>query len=383
MLKRIMKKLLLAGITVLFFASCKNKNREYFLIVGTYNSATSEGIYVCSFNSKDGTWKPLSHVKTSNPSFLTVSPDEKFIYAVNEDADSIGNLVTGHVSSFRFDKPTATLSFLNQQPSAGKHPCYITIDKTGKWVMAGNYNGGNFSVFPVKRDGSLEAATQIIQHEGSGPDSSRQLSPHVHGLFPDKENTQLHVTDLGIDKIMHYDFDAATGNVKASAIPFTKTQPGGGPRHLAISSDRQFVYLLLEMTGSVMVFNNEPDGKLTEVQTISSLPDGFKGDIGSADIHLSPDGKFLYASNRGTSNDIAIFHVNKKTGVLTLAGHQSALGTGPRNFNFDPTGNFLLVANQKSDEIVVFKRNKKTGLLTDTGERIAIGKPVCIQWIKE
>jgi 6-phosphogluconolactonase len=354
--------------------------QQHYLLVGTYDSPKSEGIYVYRFNSNDGTAKNVSHIKTSNPSFLAVSPNEKYVYAVNENADSTKYTVTGHVAAFSFDKKKGSLSFLNKQESGGKHPCYVAIDKTGKWVMAGNYSSGNFSILNAKKNGKLLAAKQTVQHTGSGPDKSRQQSPHVHGIFLKENNTDLYVTDLGIDKIMKYNFNPKKGIVTAAQIPYAEADAGSGPRHLAFHPTGTYVYLLEELAGSVSVYKDSA-GKLEKIQSHSSLPLYYKGPAGSADIHVSADGKFLYCSNRGNSHSIGIFSINAATGMITLVGHQETLGEAPRNFNFDPTEKFLLVGNQNTDEIVIFKRDTITGLLTDSGNRIAVGKPVCLKWI--
>ena len=350
---------------------------ENYLIVGTYDSVKSEGIYVYKFNSSDASYKEVSHFKTSNPSFVTVSPNGKFVYAVNENAKD-GN--GGEVSVFAFNKETGILSFINKQFSGGDHPCYVEIDKTGKWVIVANYSSGSLAVLPVNRDGSLGTASTIITDHGSGKIAERQNGPHVHCTKLSDDNRWLFVPDLGIDKVMIYAFDAATGKLTPAKKPFTASPPGSGPRHFIFSPNNKYAYLVEELSGTVetYAYNN---GSLKQVQRISTLPKNDTVFAGSADIHISGDGKFLYASNRGGSNTIAIFKINPGNGTLSAIGHQSTLGMAPRNFNFDPTENFLLVGNQNSDEIVIFKRNKQTGLLTDTGKRINVGKPVCLKWI--
>lgn len=350
--------------------------QEHYLLVGTYDSPKSEGIYVYKFNSTDGSVKEISHVKTSNPSFLAVAGNQKYIYAVSESGNTAKG---GGVISFSFNKKTGILTQVSHQSSEGNNPCYISVDQSGKWVIVGNYSSGNFSVLPVTSKGILGKAKQVVQHEGSGPDTSRQKSPHVHAVFLKKNNYDLYVPDLGINKIMTYGFDAKTGKVFPSKTKFV-VPSGSGPRHIDIHPNGKYVYLVEEMSGSIAVFRDFGNGDLHEIQSLSALPLTYKGPAGSADIHVSPDGKFLYSSNRGSSNTIAIFSIDAKTGMIKLIDHQSTLGEKPRNFNFDPTGKFLLVGNQDSHEIVIFKRDLKTGLLTDTGKRIAVGKPVCIKW---
>lgn len=376
MLKRLFAKAILFSFIASAYTSLNAQ--DYYLLVGTYNSSESEGIYVFKFNSSNGKAEAVSHTKTSNPSFLTVSSNQKLVYAVNENADSAGK--GGAVSSFRFDNKTGQLTFINTQSSEGNHPCYITLNKSGKYIYAGNYSSGNISVLPVSKKGKLGKAIQVIQHEGSGPDTTRQKSPHVHGVFPDKNSAAVYVTDLGTDKIMAYQ-QRKNGKLIPAKTRYASISPASGPRHLDFHPYGEYVYLLNELSGSVTVFNDLGRGGLEEIQTHSSLPVTYKGKAGSADIHVSPDGKFLYVSNRAGSNTIGIFSIDNTTGLITLVGHQYSGGETPRNFNFDPTGKFLLIANQNSNEIVVFSRDTETGLLTDTNQRIRVGKPVCLKWI--
>ncbi len=366
--------LLLLSIPILAMAQ-----KPYYMLVGTYTSGKSEGIYVYSFSSS-GEVNLVSSVKTSNPSYLVVSPDQKFVYAVNENADTIPNANGGGVTAFAFDASNGTLTQLNQQTSAGNHPCYIAINKTGKWLAVGNYSSGTVSILPVEKDGSAGVPAQVIKHNGSGPNAARQKSAHVHASVFSADNKFLYVPDLGIDKVVKYSFDAATGQLSPAAQPFLPVLPGSGPRHIDFTKKNSYAYLMEELTGTVTVFKNS-NGNMAAIQTISSHPDGYTGKLGSADIHVSPDGKFLYCSNRGESNTIAIFAITKATGKITLLGHQSTMGLVPRNFNFDPTGNFLLVANQQSDNIVIFSRDKNTGMLTNTGKQIDVPNPVCIKWV--
>ena len=367
----------------LFFVFCltfifKGFSQNQFLLIGTYDSPKSEGIYVYEFNSLNGTANAVSHVKTSNPSYIAISPNKKNVYSVNENADKDGK--GGSVTSFAFNKATGNLTIINTQSSEGNHPCYVTIDNGGKWLFTANYSSGNFSVLPVNNNGALQQAQQTIQQEGKSVDTARQKSPHVHGTFLSKNNERLYVTDLGTDKIMMYDFNGHTGKVNPSPQKFISTSAGSGPRHLDISANNRFMYVLQELIGVISTYTIKKN-ILKEIQTISSVPSNFNGFAGSADIHISPDGKYLYASNRGASNTIGIYKINKNTGRLSLIAHQPTLGVAPRNFNFDPSGKYLLVANQNSDEVVIFKRDNRTGLLTDTGNRISVGKPVCLKWM--
>lgn len=272
------------------------------------------------------------------------------------------------------------LTLINNQPTQGDHPCYVEIDKTGRWLFAGNYSSGSFSVVPVQAGGQLGTPTSHIRHDGKGPNKDRQEKPHVHCTKISPDNKYLYVPDLGIDKVMIYQFDAESGSVKPATPNFAASQPGSGPRHITFHPNGKYAYLVEELTGHVVVFSVK-EGTLNKIQRTSTVPRGQKGYAGSADIHVSPDGKFLYATNRGDFNNIAMYKLDPGTGKVSIIGFQSTLGKTPRNFNFDPSGNYLLAANQDSDAITIFKRNNKTGLLSDTGKKIEVGKPVCIQWI--
>ncbi len=366
-------------ISILLFQISLAQHTAFFLITGTYTTGKSEGIYVFNYQLNNAVATPVfTATGIRNPSFLTLSPDGKKLYAVSE---MNGNGNAGKVVAYDFNSTTGSLKKLNEQPSGGDDPCYVLVDHTNKWLFVGNYSSGNFSVLPIMADGSLGIAKTSIQHSGSGADKSRQEKPHVHATVISPDNRFLFVPDLGIDKIMIYRFDAKVGKITPAKQPFAATKPGAGPRHFTFHPNGKTAYVLEELSGSVTVFRyNTRKGALNPVQNISSLPVGFNGAAGSADIHLSADGRFLYASNRGESNTIAIYAVHPADGKLSLIGHQPTLGKGPRNFSITPDGNQLLVANQGSDEMVIFNRNPETGMLIDSGKRISVPTPVCIQW---
>lgn len=362
-------------LLLISFFSAKAQNN--YLLTGTYTSGKSEGIYVYNFNSATGDFSYVSKIKSPNPSYLAVSPNQQFVYAVNEEGK---NNKGGSVVAYRFNKTTGELTMINQQLSGGDDPCYVAVDKTGKWVTAGNYTGGSVVVLPVLANGGLGEVSTQIQHTGSSINKERQEKAHVHCTFFSKDNRFLFVPDLGIDKVMIYSFNKKNGKLIPAPQPFAKSKDGAGPRHIDFHPNNKYAYLMQELTGTVVVYKYD-NGRLTAIQNISAAPKDFTGFMGSADIHVSPDGKFLYCSNRGESNSITIFKINPDDGTLTVTGHQPTLGQAPRNFNFDPSGNFLLVANQNSDNIIIFKRDKQTGLLTDTGKKIEVGNPVCLKWI--
>lgn len=348
---------------------------ESFLLIGTYTKTADQGINVYAFNNVTGTLRFVSIAKdVDNPSYMVIAPDKKHVYAVNEGK-------TGGVSAFEWDTITGQLNFLNKQSSGGETPCYVNTDQDGKYVIVGNYGGGSFSVLPVKEDGRIDAPVQTIEHTGSGANKDRQEKPHVHCVVFSPDHQFLYVSDLGIDQVAIYTYQQGDVQPLVPAIPgFAPVAPGSGPRHLVFHPNGKWVYLIHELDGKITAFNYKK-GALIGFQEISTLPEQFKGQISGADIHTSPDGKFLYASNRGSLNNIVIYSIDQKNGHLIKKGQQSSGGKTPRNFMIDPSGNFLLAANQQTDNVVVFKRNKITGLLKPTKQEIKVPAPVCLKMI--
>ena len=368
----------IAVIFVLFFgtsAQCQTENRTFKLLAGTYTtSAESDGIHVYEFDSRTGDVKSVSKVSgEENPSYLAVSSDGKLVYAVNEVRD-------GKVSSFKFNPAAGELTFMNRVSSGGASPCYVSIDDKNKYVFTGNYGNGTLSAIPINEDGSLRDDIQIIQEEGSSINERRQAGPHVHCTVLTPDNNFLFTSNLGTDKVSVYRFEASKPeNPITPADPaWFEVEPGSGPRHFTFHPNGKYAYLITELTGKIVAYDYM-DGRLAEKQTITMLSPGFEGRIGAADVHVSPDGNFLYGSNRGDANEIVIYSINAR-GELAYVGRHSTLGQGPRNFAIDPTGNFLLVANQNSDEIIFFRRDQKTGLLTPAEKSIKVGKPVCLKF---
>jgi 6-phosphogluconolactonase len=295
------------------------------------------------------------------------------VYSVSEGGDGKG------ISAFSFDNASGKLTFLNTGSAGGNGPCYISVDDKKQIVFTGNYGGGSLSATRLNADGSLSQDIQAIQHEGSSVNKSRQDKPHVHSVVLSPDNRYLLVPDLGTDRVNVYNVEAGKPKILTPASPaFASANPGGGPRHLTFHPNGKHAYLILEMEGAIAAFDYK-NGKLEPKQSITMLAPGFNGKVGAADIHISPDGKFLYGSNRGEANEIVIYAIDKN-GKLTYAGRQGDLINTPRNFAIDPTGNFLLVANQNGNDIVIFKRDQKTGLLTLTGKRIQVDKPVCLKF---
>ncbi len=338
---------------------------EIRLVVGTYTGSGSKGIYSYSFNQSTGDAVPLDSLSLTNPSYLTPSRDGRFIYVVSENNDN-----TAALSAIQFDKATGRMTLLNSQLTGGEDPCYVDVN--GQLALTANYSGGSMSVFPILANGRLGARTQLFRGHVGGPDKNRQATAHVHCTrFFGKDN--VFVTDFSADQILGFK------RIGTKLIPLGvigKADRDSGSRHLEFSHDGRFVYLISELSGNVTVFHCRK-GKLTKRQVIASDTVGARG---AADIHLSPDGRYLYSSNRLKADGITIFKVNSKDGTLTRTGYQPT-GIHPRNFNITPNGRFLLVACRDSNLIQVFAIDSNTGLLTDMHKDIHLGKPVCVKFI--
>jgi 6-phosphogluconolactonase len=367
-----MKLFMLSVLTMGMLASFAQDN---YMLVGTYTRGKSEGIYVYKFNSSTGEINQVSTVFSENPSYLAISPDKKYVYAANESGKGKGG-----VSAFSFDKATGKLTAINQQSSNGDDPCYISVDKSNKFVVVGNYSGGNFSVYPIQQDGGIGEAVQTIQHTGMSVNKERQEGPHVHSVVFSPDGKYLTVVDLGTDKITLYPFDSNKPKPVTEKGIETSSSPGSGPRHIIFHPTDSYAYVIEEISGNVSAYKVE-NGSLSRIQTINSHPDNYKGSIGSAAIKISHDGKMLFASNRGESNTISVFTIDGLTGKLTSKGFINSGGKGPRDFNIDPSDNFLIAANGNSDNITIFKINKKTGMPEDAGKQVSIPSPVCIVFL--
>ncbi|MDZ7693904.1 MAG: lactonase family protein [Balneolaceae bacterium] len=355
----------------------QQSSEEFYLFVGTYTGEGSDGIYLYRFNAADGSVDSVgAALGVEDPSYLALSPDHSNLYAVN----SIGDSSKATISSFSFDKVSGDLTFLNKQSSHGGGPCYISVDETGQAVFAGNYGGGSLAVFPVQDDGSLAEANTVIKHEGSSVNKARQSSPHVHCTYVSPDNNYLFVADLGTDKVYGYNFDSNNIALATEPTSVFDTEPGAGPRHITFHPNGEYAYLVNELNGSVVAFNYS-DGELSPLQTISNLPENYEGRISGADLHVSPDGEFLYVTNREDLNTIVTYSIDQQSGELTRQGSVSTGGVHPRNFTIDPTGQYVLVANRHSNNIVIFDRNQDTGELTPTGREIALSQPVCLKMI--
>jgi 6-phosphogluconolactonase len=352
--------------------------KVYRAYVGTYTAKTnSKGIYEFDFDPATGKMS-AAHVagETKDPSWAVVHPNGRFLYSVNETGKA------GTVSAFAIAPESGKLTLLDQLPALGEDPCYLSFDKTGKFLFVANYTSGNVAVFPILGDGKLGQHTARQQDSGKlGPNKERQEAPHAHFVTPSEHNRFVYVSDLGLDRVLIYKFDSAKGTL--AQVPdnsWATLQPGSGPRHAAFPKNGKFMYVVGEMASAVTVFANENQESFRSVQTVPMLPVGFSGRNDAAEIEIHPNGKFLYASNRG-HDSIVVFAVDPTNGTLKQVDDISTGGREPRHFVIDPTGRFLLAENQLSDTIVEFRIDATTGKLTATGETISVPTPVCIAFL--
>jgi 6-phosphogluconolactonase len=363
---------------------CAQAGGKYLVYVGTYTQegSKSRGIYAYRFDEGANQITPLGlAAETTNPSFVAIHPNGRFLYAVNEVQNYAGPN-SGGVSAFSVDRATGKLTFLNEVSSHGADPCYITVDKAGKHVLVANYTGGSIAVFPILSDGKLAEPSAVVQHTGHGTDPKRQEGPHAHSIDLSPDNRFAFVDDLGLDELKVYRYDSAKGSLTPHTPAFAKLDPGAGPRHFALHPSGRFAYVIAEMGSTVTAFSLDlKNASLERLQTVSTLPKDFKGENDDAEIQIHPSGKFLYASNRG-HDSLAVFAIDPQKGTLTQIEDVPTQGQIPRSFEIDPTGNFLFAENQKSDNIVIFRIDAKTGRLTPTGKVLDVGSPVDVKFLK-
>lgn len=374
--------LALIGFAAMSATAADEKPKKLWVYVGTYTGPKSKGIYLCELDLATGklTSKGVAG-ETTNPSFLTIHPSQKFLFAVGEVGNFKGKKA-GVASAFSIDPKSGLLTLLNQETSGGTGPCFVTVDKAGKNILLANYGGGSVEVIPVAADGKLGEPSAFIQHTGNGPDKGRQSAPHAHSINLDAANKFAFAADLGLDKVLIYKFDPAKGTLTPNDPAFGEVPPGGGPRHFAFHPNGKFAYVCDEMTSAVTAFAYDADkGALKTLDTISTLPKDLKVKGNStAECLVHPNGKAVYVSNRG-HDSIAVFSVDSETGKLTPLQHEPTGGKTPRNFNIDPTGAYLVAANQSSGNLVVFKIDTATGKLTATGNTLEVPSPVCVKFM--
>jgi 6-phosphogluconolactonase len=369
-----MKRIYLILFSALAVTTSKAQNK-FNLLVGTYtNTCESKGIYVYEFDVNSGEFKlKNSSENVVSPSYLSVSADNKFIYAVNENGKQ------STVSAFSYDSKAGTIKLINKNDALGADPCHLINDS--KNVIIANYSGGNIAVFKKNADGSITEGQQLIQHEGKGPNEARQEKAHVHMVVFSPDKKFVLANDLGLDKVFIYQYNPGAAHEILKLKESVDVKKGSGPRHLTFSKDGKFVYLIQELDGTLTTFSFNKNGSLKLLKETSILAKGFTGGTGAAAIKISPDGKFLYVTDRVDANNITVYKI-LKDGGLEFVEQVSTLGKGPRDFAIDPTGNYVLVGHQHTNEIIIFKRDKATGKLTNSGKKIELCSPVGLVFTK-
>ncbi|MBO0911156.1 MAG: lactonase family protein [Acidobacteria bacterium] len=379
---------LIAFLVFFSFHAAYSRSASSILFVGTYTKGESKGIYAFRYAAGSGKLTPLGlAAETVNPSFLAADSTNRFLYAVNE-TDEYKGQASGAVTAFEIHRETGRLVKLDQVASRGAGPCYISFDRTGKYVLVANYTGGNLAVFPLSADGRIQEASAVEQDKGSfGPNQGRQERAHAHWVQVSADNRLAYVADLGLDRVLAYGFDAAKGEMGRGGSGeegvFSATlAPGTGPRHAAFSADEKFMYVLGELDSTVTVFENNGKGSWRSLEKTSALPEGFSGHNDAAEIAIHPSGKFLYTSNRG-DDSIAVFRIDRSSGKLTLIQRLSSGGKTPRNFALDPAGRRLVAANEDGGNIVEFTIDDSNGKLSASGETARVPWPVCLVFVPE
>lgn len=337
-----------------------------------------EGIYCYELNMESGKLRLINMKKdVVNPSYLTLDQSQKYLYAVNELKEFNG-MKSGAISSFTVDPKTYELRFLNQKATNGTDPCHVTVNQGNTHVFVSNFMSGSVCVYKIKSDGSLSEPTQFIQHEGSSVNPKRQTSPHAHSLIFDPNNEYAFVPDLGIDKVVVYKTDYENGKLVPGKNPFYKVTPGAGPRHCVFHPNKNYCYLINELNCTIEALHyNQDEGELTKIQSVPTLLESYSGENSCADIHISPNGRYVYGSNRG-HNSIVIYKVDQETGRLEYVDTTSTYGQIPRNFEIEPTGKYMLVANQDSDNVITFHIDSSSGKLSKVAES-NVPTPVCVK----
>jgi 6-phosphogluconolactonase len=351
----------------------KEQNQSIKAYVGTYTGSGSNGVYLYTLDTQSGQFTPADYCADSrNPSYLAKNASQQYLYSVNETNE-------GQVVSFRMDGASRELTYINSQTSMGQHPCYLSVNREGTFLFAVNYTGGSVCLYPLLDNGSIAEMSHFIQHEGHGPREDRQQSAHPHSINIDPTDQWIIVPDLGLDTLFIYKLD--TASQKLIEHRQVKVHPAAGPRHMTFHPSAPYAYVINELDSTIITFSWDAAlGELTAQQTISTLPADYSGISICADIHMTPDGKFLYGSNRG-DDSIAVYQVDSLTGQLTLIEIVSTGGQTPRNFAISPDGHYLLAANQDSNNIVIFRIDQKSGRLHNLNIDVEISKPVCIKFI--
>ena len=378
---KIQKKI--AAVIILFallsgFGGCLQQETRELIIAGTFDGEGGEGLYVFSFDRENLSFELLQTISDRlSPSFQAVHPTMPIVYSASRSPFSEGS---DHqtIGAYSADKETGMLSLINEQSAKGIAPAHVSVDPLGSFVYVSNYTSGNVGMYPIRDDGGLDAASDVVQHSGSSINPNRQQRAHAHAADPSPDGRFLYVSDLGMDKIMIYEVDRQQKILSPASIPWFENTPGAGPRHLSFHPNGNYAYSVEELTSTIAVLRvNKTTGALEQVQRVAMLPDDFEGNNTAADIHVSPDGKFLYASNRG-HDSMVIFAIDESSGELSLTGYESTVGQHPRNFMIDKSGELVFVANRDSNHIVIFRRDPVTGALNYTGTELMVPLAVCV-----
>jgi 6-phosphogluconolactonase len=347
--------------------------------IGTYTSGQSKGIHRCLLDTKTGQLQGLELVaQLENPSFLTIHPTLDVLYACSEVRRD-GKREGAQLMAYQIGADGG-LTALGGQPSGGNGPCYVSTDQTGKVALVANYGSGSIASLPIAADGKLLAAVSTIQHAGKSVNPQRQEGPHAHCIMTDPSNRYVVAVDLGLDQVLVYALDAATGKLDPQPAGNYHAKPGNGPRHIAFHPSGKYAFIIHEIGNELSLASwDSSQGKFTQITSASTLPSGFAGDNSTAEVLVHPNGKYVYGSNRG-HDSIALFAFDDAARQLTPVAHASTAGKTPRNFRIDPTGQFLLAENQASDSIVVFRIDSATGKLTQVGQPLTVGNPCCIKF---
>ncbi len=374
-------RLLLAFVSLAASAFAASEPTEYWTFFGTYTGAKSKGIYAAKFDTRTGKFGvPQLAAEITNPTFLAVHPNGRWMYAIGE-VGNFGGRKSGSIAAYTIDASSGKLTALNTQPSGGAGPCHVFVDQTGKCVLAANYGGGSVTSVPIKDDGSLAEPGSFIQHTGSSVNKGRQEGPHGHCIITDPSNRFALACDLGLDKVLIYKLDTSTATLTPNDPSFGSTAPGAGPRHIAFHPNGKFAFVISELDCTMTTFAwDGKRGALTAIDAVSTVPGERQKSYSTAEVQVHPNGKFVYGSNRG-HNSIAVFTVDQSTGKLTRIQNESTQGKTPRHFTLDPTAHFLIVENQDSGDVFVYSVDQNTGRLAPTGEKIEVGSPVCAVFV--
>ncbi len=362
-------------------AGRSNAGKEFLVYVGSYNRARGKGIHAFRFDAAAGRLTSMGlATEAVNPTFVTASADGRFLYATKEVTRHKGRK-SGSVKAFAIDRKTGKLRFLNEVASGGTVPCYVALDKTGRYAMVANYGSGSVEVIEVRKNGRLGKVTAFARYAGCSVNPERQEGPHAHSINVSPDNRFAIAADLGLDKVFVYRFGEKAGVLLPNHPAYAVVNPGSGPRHIAFARNGRFVYVIGEMKSNITTFAYDARrGTLRKLQTISTLPKGCKLHSDCAEIAVSPNGKFVYGSNRG-HDSIAVFAADPKKGTLVPVERAPSGGKCPRHFAIDPTGAYLLAANQESDTVVVFAVDRRTGQLTPSGETATVSSPSCVRFV--